>query len=125
MIETRSTAKIIDDYYIELHFLRENVSLDLEEVKEGWDLALSLDPTYSKMVLLKCGKSSLLEKDARDFVTKQFKLWPQVAVIVDNIGQRLMGQVIINLIGNTGKVKVFDKEEKAKNWLLNSHMVQK
>lgn len=118
MIEETSIAKLQENGFIELVFLRENITLDVNEVKEGWGKAQLISPDRSKTVLLKTGKYTLLSKEAREYVMNELKTWPAVAVVVDNIGQRLMGQFIINLTGRKNKISLFDNEHKAKNWLL-------
>ncbi|MCA0428889.1 MAG: hypothetical protein LCH32_00140 [Bacteroidetes bacterium] len=110
-------VSIIENKIIELNFLQENITLTVEQVKLGWDYAKEISPTKSLNVLVKTGKWTLLEKDARDYVMNEFKLWPKVAVIVSNFGQKIMGQIIINLTGNKQKIKLFDNETKAIDWL--------
>lgn len=110
-------AQMLSENVVELTFLQENVTLDLEEVKSGWQKANQLSPTKNSAVLLKTGKWTLLEKDARDFVMNEMKAWPAVAVQVHNLGQRIMGQVVISMIGQGDRIKLFECEEKAKEWL--------
>lgn len=110
-------AILLEHHLIELVFLQENITLDLIDVTLGWEKAKQLSPDKKAMVLLKTGKWTLLEKEAREFVMNEFKTWPAVAVVVDNLGQRLMGQIIINMIRSSNHVKLFDNETKAKEWL--------
>ncbi|MES2837763.1 MAG: hypothetical protein V4667_09595 [Bacteroidota bacterium] len=119
MTEQIATATLVNKDYIELTFLRENITLDVNEVKEGWSKAQKLSPDKKTAVLLKTGKWTLLENEARNYVMNEFKTWPCVAIVVDNLGQRLMGQVVINLTGKSNQIKLFENELKAKEWLIN------
>ena len=47
----------------------------------------------------------------------EIKQWPKVAVITSNTGQKLMGQIVINLTGYKNKIKLFESEVKAIEWL--------
>jgi hypothetical protein len=113
-------VSIIENEIIEMHFLQENITLSLLQVKLGWDYATKLSPNKSSKILIKTGKWSLLEKEARDYVMNEFKQWPKIAVIVSNTGQRIMGQIIINLSANKLKIKLFENETKAIFWLKNN-----
>lgn len=118
MTEEIATANLSDNDYIELTFLRENITLDINEVIVGWEKAKKISPDKKAMILLKTGKWTLLEKEARNYVMNELKTWPAVAVVVDSLGQRLMGQVIINMTGNSKQIKLFDNEVNAKTWLI-------
>lgn len=118
MTEEIAIAKPSPDGFIELTFLRENITLDVNEVMYGWGKAQNLSPDKNTMVLLKTGKWTLLEKEAREFVMKELKTWPAVAVVVDNLGQRIMGQVVLNMVGKRNQIKLFDDDVKAKEWLI-------
>lgn len=111
-------ATLVDEVYIELKFLRENITLDVDEVMEGWGKAQELSPDKKNPVLVVTGKWTLLEKAARDFVMNELKTWPLVAFKVDNLGQRIMGHVVINLSGKGNRIKLFDNEVKAREWLI-------
>ncbi|MES2800661.1 MAG: hypothetical protein V4638_11635 [Bacteroidota bacterium] len=119
MNDKTATANLVGDKYIELTFLRENITLNANEVKFGWKLAQEISPQKSMNVLLKTGDSTLLDKKAREYVLAEFKEWPRVAIVVDNTGQRLMGQVIINLTGNSAKLKLFNNINKAQEWIVS------
>lgn len=110
-------ANFLNSEFIELVFLHENVTLSLDEVKQGWEKANALSPNKKAVVHLKTGKYTLLETDARDYVMNELKTWPAVAIQVDNLAQRLMGQVVINMTGKGDQIKLFNNEEKAKEWL--------
>jgi hypothetical protein len=118
MTEEIAIANLSDNNYIELTFLRENITLDVNEVKHGWEKAKKISPEKKMMVLLKTGKWTLLEKEARSYVITELKTWPAVAVVVDNIAQRIMGQVVINMTGKGNQIKLFNNEVKAKEWLI-------
>ena len=117
MTEEIAIAKLSDNDYIELTFLRENITLDVNEVMEGWEKAKKISPDKQAMVLLKTGKWTLLEKEARYCVMAELKTWPAVAVVVDNLAQRIMGQVVINMTGKGNHIKLFNNEVKATEWL--------
>jgi hypothetical protein len=117
MTEEIATAHLFENEFIELTFLRENITLDVNEVMEGWEKAKQLSPDKKAMVLLKTGQWTLLEKEARDYVITELQTWPAVAVVIDNLGQRIMGHVIINITGKGNQIKLFENEVKAKAWL--------
>ncbi len=113
-----ATASLNENNFIELTFLRENVTLNIDEVIVGWEKAQKLSPDKKISVLLKTGKWTLLDSEARNYVMNELKTWPNVAIVVDNIGQRIMGQVVINLTGKSNRLKIFNNETKAKEWLI-------
>jgi hypothetical protein len=117
MAEEIATAHLVENEFIELTFLRESITLDVNEVIEGWEKAKQLSPDKKAMVLLKTGKWTLLEKEARDYVIHELQTWPAVAIVIDNMGQRIMGHVVINVTGKGNQIKLFENEIKAKAWL--------
>lgn len=118
MTTLRSSATAFPEKgIILLEFHRESCTLDVQEVAEGWEKALQLSPERKQNVLVVTGRWSLLDKEARSFVTTEFKKWPHVAVVIDNTGQRIMGTVVLNLIGKSGHIKLFENRDKAQEWL--------
>lgn len=111
--------------YIKLQFFRENVTLEREEVAEGWQKASDLDAKKKSNILLLTGKYSLLDKEARAFVVAELSTWPYVAIVIDNTGQRIMGRVILNLTGRGGQIKLFENEMLALKWLMDLNSVKK
>lgn len=112
-----ATANLSDKGYIELIFLQEDVTLDVEEVSYGWKLATEISPEKNIPVLLMTGKWSLITKDSRDYLSEELDKWPSVAIVVNNMGQRLMGQIVISITGKSERIKIFDNEEKARAWI--------
>ena len=110
-------ARLIQGCIVELIFLSENITLDADEVKRGWKKAKEISPDKKALILLKTGKWTLLDKSAIKFVMSELKTWPAVAIQVSNLGQRFMGQVVLNVIGKGDKIKLFNDEKKAKEWL--------
>ncbi len=107
------------DGYIELVFTKESCTLEIDEVRDGWMKAKQLSPEKKLNILLITGKWSLLDKESRAFVVSEFKTWPHVAIVVDNMGQRLMGKVILNITGRGNHTKLFEKKEVAIEWLIS------
>lgn len=103
--------------YLVLHFFQENVSLSQEEVEYGWQLVHQLDPHKKHGVLLITAPYSLLNDDARKFVIKEIKSWPFVSIVVHNLGQKLMGNFALKLIGKSKNVRIFENKEDATIWL--------
>lgn len=112
-----AVARKINPNLIEIQFLQENKSLNLSEVKYGWDLAANLDPEKSCCILLKTGPWTLLEKEAGEYAFTEMKSWPAVAIIVHSSAQRILGTVGISIIGQRQKMKVFTQEKSALAWL--------
>ncbi len=114
-----STAKayITPKGYIELEFIEEDVILGVTDVKTGWELAKKLDPLKKHAVYLITAKWSLLDKEARAFVIKEIHSWPFVAILVHNLGQKLMGNFAVNLSGKSKSIKIFENEKLALSWL--------
>ena len=112
-IENIAKAEYLSDRVIKLTFLRENCILGSEEVKKGWGIANKLDKSKNSPILLKTGKWTLLDEEAR----KSAFIEMEIAILVQNLGQRIMGNFALNLFGDPNKVKIFDKEEKALKWL--------
>lgn len=117
MTESASEARLLNHNLVELSFLRQNITLDVSEVREGWEKALHLSPGKRALVLLKTASHTLLEKEAREYVMKELQTWPGVAIVIDGLGQRLMGQFVINMTGNRNKIKLFECRHKALEWL--------
>lgn len=111
-------AHISEQGYIELEFLEEDTVLTLKDVSIGWELAKKIDSQKKHGVYLKTAKWSLLDKEARNFVITELKSWPIVAILVHNLGQKLMGNFAINLIGGSKNIRIFENETQAISWLL-------
>lgn len=104
---------------LEITFLQENITLEKQAVEKIWSKAHQISPNKTLFILLKTAKYSLLDKEARNYLITEMKTWPKIAIIIDNLGQRIMGQVVIGLTGNASKIKLFEDEEKAIEWLNN------
>jgi len=115
--EEIAQANILDNECIELVFLRENITLDIDEVKQGWQKAREIAPDKNKKILLKTGKWTLLENEAQTYVKNELKTWLAVAIVVDNLGQKIMGNFVINMAAKRNSIKLFNDETLAKEWL--------
>lgn len=117
MTEESATAILLGPDLIELSFLQENTTLTVREVRQGWEKAQALSPEKNASILLKTAKFTLLEKEARDFLMTELPAWPVVAIVVHSLSQRIMGQFVINMSGRGQRIRLFDTEFKALNWL--------
>lgn len=115
--EEIAQANLLDNECIELVFLRENITLDIDEVVQGWKKAREIAPDKNKKILLKTGKWTLLENKAQAYVKNELKTWLAVAIVVDNLGQKIMGNFIINMTNKNNSIKLFNDETLAKEWL--------
>lgn len=111
-----STSRLAEDIIL-ITYLRENITLDVEEVAVGWDQATVLDPEKNSFVVVQTAPWSLMDKDARAYISSQMPQWPAVAVVVHNAGQKILGQVTIRVAGLAKQVKFFDDQESALSWL--------
>lgn len=118
MSSSIANAKLNPLGYIELSYFQQDITLSLSEVKYGWDLAEALDPEKKTGVYLKTAPWSLLDKEARNYAIHEIKARPFVAILVHNLGQRLMGNFVVSLTGKSTRVKIFEKDDTAKTWLL-------
>lgn len=110
-------AAWVSNQVIELTYTLEDTTLNARQVSRGWDLAHKLDPANKSVVCVRTGRWTLLDKPAREYVISQFKKWPAVAVFVHNSGQRLMGNFVVQMVGQAGHVKIFNNEEKLQAWV--------
>ncbi len=110
-------ARIIDQLYIELEFLEEDVSLCRDDVAKGWHEANSLDPDKKFPVLLLTAKWSLPENEALKQILAEINSRPFVAVVVHDLSQRLIGNFTLNLTGKSKNIKVFASAEEGSIWL--------
>lgn len=118
MSESIAEARIIENRFIELRFLKEDINLGKEEVINGWKEANALDPEKKLPVLLITANWSLPENEAFKPILSEIKSRPLVAIVVHNLSQRLIGNFTLNLIGKSGNIKIFDKEAEARIWML-------
>lgn len=100
-----------------LEFFQENTLLTKKEVEFGWSLAKDIDPTRRNAVLLITAPFSLLNDEARKFVISEIKSWPVVSIVVHNLGQKLMGNFALKLVGKSKNIRIFENEEDATIWL--------
>lgn len=117
MSEQIAEARIIDGRYIELKFLKEDVSLNKEDVTTGWMEANALDSSKKTPVLLITAKWSLPENEAFKPILSEIKSRPLVAIVVHDLSQRLVGNFTLNLTGKSRNIKIFDNEADARQWL--------
>lgn len=115
---TTSTADIEfieeDIVCITYHNLRGNVEGD--EAKENYDSALSIRNKEDDRLLVITAKEMLLSKEARQELLIGLKKWKKIAVVVHNLGQKIMGNFIIKLfLGHP--FKTFSSKEEALEWL--------
>ncbi len=115
--ENIAIAKKRRDGILELVFLQENKTLNLEEVQFGWKLAESLDMQKEACVLLRTGKWTLLDSEAAKFAFTEMKKWTAVAILVHNPAQKLFGSVGLSIVGQSHKLKLYTNETEAENWL--------
>jgi hypothetical protein len=115
-IEVAAASKRPDGI-IDLTFLQQNFTLVKNEVQLGWQLAIKLDETKGMPILLRTGEWSLLDNEAREYAMKEMNTWPKVAVLVNDLGQKILGSSAIKLFGHPDKMKLFDSEETALEWL--------
>jgi len=120
MSEQIARARLIDRRYIELEFLKEDVSLSKEDVVRGWFEANSLDPDKKFPVLLLTAKWSLPENEAFKQILSEINSRPMVAVVVHNLSQRLVGNFTLNISGKSKNIKLFDEASAARDWLLKN-----
>ncbi|MBL7901290.1 MAG: hypothetical protein JNK73_04785 [Bacteroidia bacterium] len=118
MSEQIARARIIDQAYIELEFLIEDVALSKEDVAKGWLEANTLDPQKKFPVLLLTAKWSLPENEAFKQILAEINSRPIVAVVVHDLSQRLVGNFTLNLTGKSKNIKLFDEVEAARTWLI-------
>lgn len=111
-----STSRLAEDIIL-ITYLRENITLDVQEVAVGWDQATALDPEKNSFVVIQTAPWTLMDKDARAYISSQMPQWPAVAVVVHNAGQKILGQVTIRVAGLAKHVKFFDDQESALIWL--------
>lgn len=112
-----ANAHLSSEGYIILEFLQEDITLTKNEVEIGWKKALEIDPLKKHAVCLVTAKWSLLDADARTFVIKEIKSWPSVAIVVHNLGQKLIGNFAIQVTGKSKNIRIFENETDAKIWL--------
>ncbi len=117
MSEQIAEARIIDGRYIELKFLKEDVSLNKEDVTTGWMEANALDSSKKTPVLLITAKWSLPENEAFKPILSEIKSRPLVAIVVHDLSQRLVGNFTLNLTGKSRNIKIFENEADARKWL--------
>ncbi|MDI1356375.1 MAG: hypothetical protein PSX36_15775 [bacterium] len=113
-----ANAHLTDKGYILLEFLQENVTLSKNEVVYGWELVRGIDPLKKYPVFLKTAKWSLIDKEARIFVISEIRSRPSVAILVHNLGQKLMGNFAVKLTGNSKNIRIFESESEAISWLV-------
>lgn len=110
-------ANITTQGYLELEFLQENVTLTKDEVDLGWSYAKELNPSKNMGVILKTAKYSLLDNEARRHAMKEMETWYKVAIVVSNLGQRIMGKVAIKMLSSSRNIRIFDSEDAAIRWI--------
>lgn len=101
---------------IHLHFLRENSTIELSEVALGWNQVKSLCPNRNAFVLVQTAPWSLMEKEAREYITAQWGEWPAVAVVVYTSAQKIFAQVATRAAGLSETVRIFDDMDSAFRW---------
>jgi hypothetical protein len=81
--------------------------------------AQAIDPARKHAVLLITAPFSLLNDEARKFVVSEIKAWPVVSIVVHNLGQKLLGNFALKLVGKSKNIRIFENKQDATKWLID------
>lgn len=120
-----ATIKLIKKGIIE-NVIHDYVTLDYEQVAEIRSINQKLSDGVHYAVLVDSGLYTSITKEARELsASKEFsKTTLAKALLVRNMGHRLVGQIYIKMNKPHIKTKIFSNREKAIKWL-NSQILKK
>ena len=96
---------------------RNNITIDLDDVKEGFDLYLKHSENNSYKVLLAFGQNSSIEVEARKHAENKKMPTPAQAIVIKNLAQRMFARFYKILRKDDHPLKFFGNTEDAISWL--------
>jgi len=118
MTDTAHVEKLNESMVL-IRYHCKDTTLKLSHIRENFDAAYTLVDASGSGLMVVTGQRTLLSTEARQFIIKNHKNWKGLAIKVNNAGQRLMGNVIINLMGKGEGFRLFTDEKNAHDWLVN------
>ena len=104
--------------FIRINFLDTQNAYGLEEAKRQFETALKITGGERCKVLIDTrGSNALPDKEAQDFTTNA-PLRIAEAIIVDSLSMRILSKFYMKKNTNN-TVRIFSKEKKAIEWLIN------
>ena len=97
-------------------------TVEVKHIEENLNAAKSLvfDPIDCALLII-TGERTLLSNEARKYILDRKDEWKAIAVKVNNLGQKLMGNFFLPFRGKSGSFQLFTDEKKALNWI--SHIL--
>ncbi|MDB0037873.1 hypothetical protein N9F08_00770 [bacterium] len=96
---------------------KNNITIELEDVKEAFDLYIEHSENFTCKVLISMGEYSTIEVDARNYVENKKMPTPAQAVIIRNLAQRMIARFYQLLRKDSHPLKFFGNTENALSWL--------
>ena len=114
-----STAKVqrIHAQIVELRYDEEFEDENLESVKENIAALLELGGGKYDACLIIPSRYALPTVEGRKYIEQEMSKFPCVAVVLEGLAQKILMSFVMTVIGKT-KMKIFNDEEKAVQWIL-------
>ncbi len=96
---------------------KNNITVELEDVKKAFDLYVEHSENFTCKVLISLGQFSTFEVDARNYAENKIMPTPAQAVVIRNLGQRMLARFYQLLRKDSHPLKFFGNTEDAIDWL--------
>lgn len=94
-----------------------DIEIELDDVREAFDLYEKHSKNYTRKVLIVFGPFTTIEVDARKYAENKVMPTPAQAIVIRNLAQRIIARFYQLLRKDEHPLKFFDNEEKAISWL--------
>ena len=96
---------------------RNNIDVDMDDVKEAFDLYLEHSENNSYKVLIAFGQYSSIDVDARNYAENKKMPTPAQAIVIRNLAQRMLAKFYKILRKDSHPLKFFGNTDDAISWL--------
>ncbi|MCJ8288790.1 MAG: hypothetical protein HRT58_02060 [Crocinitomicaceae bacterium] len=96
---------------------RDNITIELDDVKEAFDLYIEHSENHTCKVLLVFGQYSTIEVEARKYAESKKMPTPAQAIVIRNLAQRMLAKFYKTLRKDSHPLKFFGNTDDAISWL--------
>ena len=96
---------------------RDDITIELDDVKEAFDLYIEHSDNHSYKVLLAFGEFSSIDVNARNYAENKQMPTPAQAIVIKNLAQRMLAKFYKMLRKDSHPLKFFGNTDDAISWL--------
>ena len=117
LTETKAFTLYRLDNKVLFYDYKDNIVIDLKDVKEAFNLYIEHSENESRKVLLAFGQFSSIDLDARKYAENKLMPTPAQAIVIRNLAQRMLARFYKTLRKDSHPLKFFSNTQDALSWL--------